>query len=239
MDITSTAPLEPPVSAVVAMRSRQFCGWLLQGLFWVPMLWLMSLIFINTIPYFTHPEGDLFFAERPVAYRSIAWRVVFYIHITSGIVALFVPLLQFSKTVLKRVPHIHRRLGSLYVHGVLWLVVPSGAYMAWYAKGGIWSSLLFTLMGVVHFYFTWAGWRSLRGGKQTVRAHAKWMIRSYAIALTAVSFRLYHVGLMIYGVENFYVHALWLSLFTNVILAELLLAIIFRTKSNEQRNQTI
>jgi hypothetical protein len=205
--------------------------YLLNTLLAVPLLYFMVLIVWNTLPYFSFSSADPFFLERPIAYRSPVWRVMFYLHITGGLVILFAPILQFSQTMLQKFPAVHRRMGNIYLHTTLWLAVPTGMYLALYAKGGIWGALLFSLMGVVHFYFTWAGWRTLRGRNANMKKHAAWMIRSYLMALAAVSFRLFHVGLMVIGVRDFYTHALWLSLITNLFIAELLVGLTLKRKN--------
>lgn len=192
----------------------------------LPILFMMGLIAWNTIPYFTEGASDPFFIEKGETYRNPLWRIAFYLHISFGMICLFAPILQFSKWILNKHPALHRRLGGIYVHTTLWLVAPTGMYLAIYAKGGRWGAILFSILGVLHFYFTLMGWLRMRGPQPDVRSHAAWMIRSYLMAQSAVSFRVFHLLLMVVGVANFYIHALWMSLVFNLLLAEGLVGII-------------
>ncbi|HQV07220.1 MAG TPA: DUF2306 domain-containing protein, partial [Chitinophagaceae bacterium] len=58
--------------------------------------------------------------------------------------------------------------------------------------------------------------------KRNVIAHKVWMIRSYAMAMTAVTFRVYHIAFFMFGwnhLEN-YELSLWISVIGNMLFAE-------------------
>ena len=67
--------------------------------------------------------------------------------------------------------------------------------------------------------------------KKNVVAHQVWMIRSYAMAMTAVTFRIYHIIFYLLEwnhLEN-YELSLWISVIGNMLIAEYL---IFRKSRN-------
>ena len=70
--------------------------------------------------------------------------------------------------------------------------------------------------------------------KKNVIGHKIWMIRSYAMAMTAVTFRIYHILFFMLGwdhLEN-YELSLWISVIGNMLIAEW---IIYRKSKNYLR----
>jgi hypothetical protein len=61
--------------------------------------------------------------------------------------------------------------------------------------------------------------------KKNVLAHKVWMIRSYSMAMTAVTFRVYYIIFYLFGMEllHNYEVSLWISVVGNMLLAELLI----------------
>ena len=55
------------------------------------------------------------------------------------------------------------------------------------------------------------------------RGHVDWMIRSYAMAASALTFRVFYVLLYLARVDGEYVIAIWLSFAVNLLAAELLI----------------
>ncbi len=83
-------------------------------------------------------------------------------------------------------------------------------------------------MALFWFLATYKGLETIR--KKNVVAHSHWMIRSYSMALTAVTFRVYHLLFFYWGMDHFnnYAVSLWISVVGNILVAEY---IIYR-KSN-------
>ena len=80
-------------------------------------------------------------------------------------------------------------------------------------------------MAIFWFFTTFKGLSTIL--KKNVLAHKHWMIRSYSMAMTAVTFRIYHIVFFILGwdhLEN-YELSLWISVLGNMIVAE---CIIYR-----------
>lgn len=194
-------------------------------LFWAPVIFLSLLLIYNTLPYFLFTREMSFIEERAVLYDKPVWRISFYVHIAAGALCIATALLQFSSWILKRRKRIHVISGKIYVFVVLLIGAPTGFYMTFFAKGGFWERACFMLMAIFWFYTTYKGFVTAAREKNFL-AHKFWMIRSYAMALTAVTFRVYHILFYLLGWGHFdnYSVSLWISVFGNALVAE---AIIF------------
>jgi hypothetical protein len=103
---------------------------------------------------------------------------------------------------------------------VLFLGAPTGLYMAFFAKGTIAERSLFLFMALAWFITTLFGLMTIL--KKNIVAHKIWMIRSYAMAMTAVTFRIYHIAFYMLGLDHLenYEISLWISVIGNMLLAE-------------------
>lgn len=225
------APNQSP-KPVRLTRSLSWRRLLLGALFWMPMSVFMVMIIQSSIPYFLYPSTDPFFTERPELSRDLLWRACFYVHICGSTLVLLSAGLQFSKTLLRRFPSVHRWQGRLYVWSALVVAVPTGFYLAWYAKGGALGRIGFALQATLLFYTTWKGLVHIMRGD--LKRHVAWMTRSFSIACTAISFRLWYVGLYYAGFADInanYTAAIWLSTAFNLVVCEAWLA------ANASRNR--
>jgi len=194
-----------------------------QMLFWTPVAVLSLLLVYNTLPYFSFSKDFSFIEERDLLFQNNLYRSCFYIHIFAGAICITTALIQFSRYILKKSKAIHRWSGKLYVFVVLFLGAPTGLYMSFFAKGSTWERLLFMFMAVTWFMTTLYGLSTIL--KKNVLAHSIWMMRSYAMAMTAVTFRIYHIAfyLMDWGHLENYELSLWISVFGNMLFAEWLI----------------
>ncbi|CAN5429044.1 hypothetical protein BH09BAC5_BH09BAC5_23460 [soil metagenome] len=194
-------------------------------LFWIPVAFLSLLLVYNTIPYFSFDAHMPFLEERTVLYSKLVWRISFYIHIAAGSFCIITALLQFSSWILKKRKKIHVYAGKIYVFVVLLIGAPSGFYMTFFAEGGVGERICFMLMAIFWFYSTLRGFKAAAYDKNFL-SHKYWMMRSYAMALTAVTFRIYHIAFDRMGLAHFdnYSISLWISVFGNALVCE---AIIF------------
>ncbi|MBK8140753.1 MAG: DUF2306 domain-containing protein [Chitinophagaceae bacterium] len=191
-----------------------------QMLFWLPVTVFSLLIIYNTVPYFSFSKDFDFIEERTILFKSNFYNTSFYIHIAAGALCIGTALIQFSRYVLKRSKAIHRVSGKIYVSVVLFLGAPTGLYMSFFAKGSFWERSLFMFMAGWWFVTTLYGLSTIH--KRNVIAHKVWMIRSYAMAMTAVTFRVYHILFYLLGwdhLEN-YELSLWISVIGNMLFAE-------------------
>lgn len=106
---------------------------------------------------------------------------------------------------------------------VLLIGAPTGLYMSFFAKGTIAERCLFMFMALSWFFFTLKGFTTILN--KQVLAHKIWMMRSYAMAMTAVTFRAYYIMLYLLDVEltTNYEVSLWVSVAGNLLIAEYLI----------------
>ncbi len=206
------------------ITAKQAISTSIRILFWVPVIFLSLLLIYNTLPYFTFNRNISFLEERSVLYDKAVWRISFYVHIAAGAICIGTALLQFSSWILRKRKKIHAISGKIYVFVVLLVGAPSGFYMTFFAKGGFWERGCFMLMAIFWFYSTYKGFVTATRDKNFL-AHKYWMIRSYSMALTAVTFRVYHILFYLAGWSHFdnYAVSLWISVFGNALVAEALI----------------
>lgn len=191
--------------------------------FWLPVTFFSLLLIRNTIPYFSFSRDFSFIQERAVLFLKPVYSFSFYLHIFAGMFCIGTALLQFSSLILKKRRAIHVWSGRIYVMVVLLLGAPTGLYMSFFAKGGFAERGLFMFMAISWFFFTIKGFSSIL--KKQVLAHKIWMMRSYAMALTAVTFRVYYIILYLYDIplKMNYEVSLWISVTGNLMIAEYLI----------------
>jgi hypothetical protein len=191
-----------------------------QMLFWVPVAGFSLLLVYNTLPYFSFSRNFSFIEERSFLFQGSLYKACFYIHIFAGMLCITTALIQFSRYILKKSKAIHRWSGKIYVFVVLFLGAPTGLYMSFFAKGSFWERALFMFMAIFWFITTFNGLKVIH--KKNVLAHKIWMMRSYAMAMTAVTFRVYHIVFYLVGwghLENYEI-SLWISVIGNMLFAE-------------------
>jgi hypothetical protein len=193
------------------------------ALFWIPVSFFSILLIRNTIPYFSFSQDFSFIEERAILFAGHFYKTCFYIHIFAGMLCISTALIQFSSYILKKRKAIHIISGRIYVFVVLLLGAPTGLYMSFFAKGSFWERALFLFMAMYWFYTTAKGFQTIL--QKNVLAHKIWMIRSYSMAMTAVTFRIYHLFFYYYGVDHLhnYEVSLWISVIGNMLVAEWLI----------------
>lgn len=195
---------------------RYFTG----ALFWIPVVFFSLLLVKNTLPYFSFNQHFIFIEERALLFLKPVYKVCFYVHILAGMFCIVAALTQFSSYILKKRKAIHIWMGKIYVLVVLVLGAPTGLYMSFFAKGSFWERMLFLFMAMYWFYTTTKGLQTIK--QKNVLAHKNWMIRSYSMAMTAVTFRIYHIVLFYFDWDHLhnYQVSLWISVLGNMLVAE-------------------
>ena len=198
-------------------QSVRFFGWML---FWIPAASFSLLLIYNTLPYFSFNNDFSFIRERSILFENKIYNTAFYIHIAAGAFCIATSLVQFSSWILKKRKAVHVWSGRIYVFVVLFLGAPTGLYMLFFAKGTVYERGLFLFMAIFWFFTTFKGLSTIL--QKNVLAHKQWMIRSYAMAMTAVTFRVYHIIFFIAGWDHLsnYEVSLWISVVGNILLAE-------------------
>lgn len=189
-------------------------------IFWLTVTFLISLLIKNTLPYFNGSLDHPFLQEKNFAVGGSFWLIAFYLHIAASMLCLLAAFSQFSSTVLKRYRPLHVVSGRVYGYAVLLIAGPTGLYLSFFAKGGFLGFLGFFLLGLFWIFSTYKGIDQARKGN--ILSHKKWMARSYALALTAISFRVIHIIHFYLGFdpETNYVLSLWMSNLLNILIVE-------------------
>ncbi len=154
-------------------------------------------------------------------HHAVARPLSLYVHIgLSPLVLLLLPI-QFNRKLRIRQPALHRWAGRLY--GVLILLGGiSGLVLASTTEAGNVAAFGFGFLAVF-----WLGVtaRAIQLAMQKkIAAHRRWMIRSAALSLAAVTLRIFMpIGVLTIGAEAAYELVAWACWVPNLILAEWLL----------------
>lgn len=163
------------------------------------------------------------------------WMSTFYLHVTSGFVIIVLGPFQFLKGIRKKNIGLHRIIGKIYVFSILGIAAPTGLIMAFYAEGGIIASLGFAIMSFLWFWTTFKAVRKVING--SILEHEKWMYRSYALTLSAVTLRLLvpTLSLSLTSLSDLFIIQLtaWASWMINIILIEIYLLYKYKPLKNK------
>lgn len=147
--------------------------------------------------------------------------IVFYIHVYSSIFVLLAGFTQFNRRLVQRRPAVHRAAGRLYAYVVVLFSAPSGIYIGLHANGGLLSRISFVALGVLWLYFTLRGVMAIRC--RNITRHHHMMLRSFALAASAITLRLWKV-ILVYSFEpnpmDAYRIIAWLGWIPNLLLVE-------------------
>jgi uncharacterized membrane protein len=151
-------------------------------------------------------------------YRT-SWLVV---HAGCAATALLVGAVQFSARLRRRRPAIHRWVGRIYVVACL-VGGASGLVLAVGSVAGPVATAGFASLAIIWVLTSALGWRCARTG--AFAAHRRWMMRSWALTLAAVTLRLYIPAFEALGLPELpaYRAISFLCWVPNLLAAELLL----------------
>jgi uncharacterized membrane protein len=191
--------------------------------------WLMLDITLQYLP----PRPDVAFLRIKQDVVGLPYYLpAFFVHAFTAVLVLPAGFTQFSGRLRRQRPRLHRGLGHLYLWVVLLLAAPSGLVLAWHANGGWSSRLAFLLLGLWWLYFTWRAWRTAR--QRRWQWHRDFMIRSFALALSAISLRAWKyllVALFHPRPMDVYRTVAWLSWVLNLVIAEMIIYQINRRQA--------
>jgi hypothetical protein len=208
------------------MRQIQFSIWLL-------MAALAVILFVITATYLSFkPDVNFLLVKQDIVNDSI-WRPTFYIHVISGMLVILVGPFQFLKSFRNKYLNWHKLGGKIYAYSILLLAAPTGLIMAFYAEGGVWSTVAFSIMSILWFVTTLMAVIKIKQRK--IEEHKMWMMRSYALSFAAVTLRLLVplFSLFIFDNEDLItVSTAWLSWMLNLLVAE---GMIFAIQQKHKR----
>jgi uncharacterized membrane protein len=146
------------------------------------------------------------------------------VHAGFAATALILGAFQFVRPLRARWPSVHRRMGTAYVTCVL-LGGSAGLLLSLGTTAGPVATAGFGLLAIVWLSVTGNAWRLARA--PDFARHERWMTRSYALTLAAVTLRLYMPIAAILRLDSMasYAAIAWLAWVPNLIAAEAWLAL--------------
>jgi uncharacterized membrane protein len=178
----------------------------------------MFRITIRYIPY-NLDVGFLIIKQDYIHIKH--WRYAFFIHVYTSLFVLFAGATQFSTYLLKKNKKLHRIFGYAYSINILFITGPAALIMSFYANGGTISKIAFVLLSFLWLYFTSVA--LIKAKNKEYKAHQRFMIRSYALTLSAITLRIWKFLIMNYleiPPMDVYRIVAWLGWGLNIILAE-------------------
>lgn len=196
-----------------------FYALLLAGLAWG--CWLMIAL---SLPYRAiQPDVDFLLTKQNV-YHIKSWKISFYTHVYTSILVLVAGFTQFSPWVMRRHVRWHRTIGWMYLITVLIISGPAAFVMSLKANGGLPARASFTLLSMVWYACTLMA--LVRAKQHRYQSHARWMVRSYALTLSAITLRIYAFGFDALHISvpprDVYITIAWLSWVPNLLVAEII-----------------
>lgn len=205
--------------------------WAIALLAYVFFCVLMLQITLQYVPF----RSDVAFLAIKKDYTPyLHYRIAFFIHVFSSIFVLIAGFTQFSDQLRQRFPLLHRRSGWFYVVVVLFLSGPSGFIIGLYANGGTSSRIAFCLLAVFWIFFTIQAIRAAI--KKKFALHRQWMIRSFALSLSAITLRAWkYILVAIFEPKPMDVYQMvaWLGWVLNLIVAECWIFYTFKYANKE------
>lgn len=186
---------------------------------------IFSILMLKTISQYTSFEKNIgFLAFKQQIVNNPYWMAFFYVHIFSITLCLLAGLTQFSNQFLAENKNLHRIIGKVYVYNILMINVPACFVLGLFSNGGLIGITGFLIQDILWAYFTVVAVLSVKRGN--IDRHKNYMILSYAVTTTAITFRLiknlfydekYHDYELFYGTN------VWLALVINLLIAYLIL----------------
>src|SRR3954470_15756227 len=101
----------------------------------------------SSLAYFEEDLAPFVLEKLPLPLEDV-WMLALRTHVVAASVCLPGCLLLSLGIVIRRA-RLHRWLGRITAAATLLALVPSGLYMAWFAKGGVASTVGFMLSGAI------------------------------------------------------------------------------------------
>ena len=187
----------------------------------IALLFFFFLMGEITLRYFPFSSTASFLQIKQTEVNELPYYLpVFYTHVYTSMFCLLAGFTQFNNDILKN-KTVHRTAGYLYIIAVLVFSAPTGFVMGLHANGGIVAISFFVTLASLWWFFTY---RALLFARQrNFIAHRNFMIRSYALALSAITLRIWKV-VLVYFFEpapmDVYIVISGLGWIPNLLIAE-------------------
>lgn len=197
-------------------------------------LFFCYLLILITLQYIPIDTNAAFLMLKVEEVKFFYYPFAFFTHVYSSIFSLIFGYFLFINKIRKKYIRIHQNLGKIYVIIVLLIAGPSGLIISLYANGGIYARISFMILSLCWLVFTWLGYISIKN--KNVVNHEKWMIRSYALTLSAISLRFFKwLFVLIFELPPLTTYQIvaWLGWGFNILLAEFIIYNKFKKKHFE------
>ncbi|MDN3692859.1 DUF2306 domain-containing protein [Chryseobacterium tructae] len=184
-------------------------------------VFIFSILMLKVIFQYTSLDKTVgFLAFKQKVVNNPYWMIFFYIHIFSIVLCLLAGLTQFSAQFLRENRSLHKIIGKVYVYNILIINVPACFVLGLFSNGGLIGITGFLVQDILWAYFTIVAVLTIKKGN--IISHKNYMILSYAITTTAITFRI--IKNLFYNekhhdYELFYGINVWLALIINLLIA--------------------
>jgi uncharacterized membrane protein len=151
---------------------------------WTLMLLLSLLVAVYAIGVLTVPVMRPPFIRDRMTYAPLA----VYLHLGASAVAIALGPFQFVAKIRARAVHVHRWIGRAYLIAII-IGGLSAFVLATMSQGGMVAHVGFALLAIVWIVTSIAAYRAIR--RRDIVSHRRWMTRSFALTLAAVTLRIY------------------------------------------------
>ena len=148
----------------------------------VPLAW-------NALSYINFNPNYNFLQLKKKAIETGWYLPAYYAHVLMASIILLIGFFQVYPGTRIKWNRLHRFFGKIYVGGILFFSAPGGFVMSLFINRGPWVLASFLFQCCLWFAFTYLAYKTIRKGN--VIEHRKWMLRSFALTLAAITLRLY------------------------------------------------
>ncbi len=188
------------------------------------MCYFSYLMILITLQYIPIRFDVAFLNVKSEAIQHKYYQIAFFSHVFTSIFVLLSGIPQFSKTFRIRYPKVHRFLGKIYVFLILFVASPSGLIMGFHGNGGLFSVIAFIFQAILWYVFTLKAFQYAL--KKDWQRHRNFMLRSFALTLSAISLRLFKwiiVSTLALPPMDTYKIVSWAGWVVNLVLVEIYL----------------
>jgi len=183
------------------------------------------LLILLSLPYIYFERDVAFLETKQLIYHHKVWRASFYIHVFTSPIIIVSGLLQFSTYLQRKKRTLHRLIGKTYLITLLFISAPAAFIMSLYANGGRIAQTSFVLLSICWILTSWLALIKAKQGN--IESHVKWMIRSYALTLSAITLRFYSYLFDVFQFQldpkTTYILLSYISWIPNLLIAEILI----------------
>lgn len=184
-----------------------------------------TYLMLRLVAQYTALDDHVGFLQEKQAYLHLkVWKAAFYTHVFSSILTLLAGFTQFSGEFLRKHRRLHKLFCSIYAWDILVINFPAALIMAFYANGHLPSKMAFLILDGLWFWFTLKAIIEVKKGN--IPGHRDYMMRSYALTLSALSLRTWKIILshtVDLPLETIYMMDAWLGFVPNLLLVEWLI----------------